>query len=402
MSTSASEAPPAQPPVRRLTRSRDNRVVAGVCAGLSRYTRVDPVVFRVVLGVLVVFGGLGALLYLLGWILMPEEGETASPVEALVGRGRSTTSPTVTVLLILASVLLVDLVLRDDFRNLVLLGLSVLGLVMLLRREGWTPPATSPPPGPAEPEQAPYAPHGPYAPSDITSTTATIRLDKPPAGDGDGEGPTAPLPPLPPRRERSKAGVIALCAALIVIGLLAAARRVLSWDIPAAGILAAGLALLGVGLLAGARGRRTRGLIPLGIVIAIVLPIVTAVDGNGRYLAKIGDRELHPTTVAGIDRDYRIGIGDIRLDLTDVPFDNGTRVETHLRTVTGDLRVSLPPNVDVVVHAKTRAGDMDLFEDRFTGTGIDRTRVNYGDDGPGGGHLDLWLNATVGDLRVVR
>lgn len=400
MTTSTSEAPQAPPPVRRLTRSRDNRVVAGVCGGLSRYTKIDPVVFRVVLGVLVVFGGLGALLYLLGWILMPEEGETASPVEALVGRGRSTTSPTVTVLLILASVLLVDLVLRDDFRNLMLLALAVLGLVLLVRREGWTPPVTAPPPGPVAPEQAPYAPHGPYAPGDTSPTASTIQLDKPSATDEDT--PTAPLPPLPPPRERSKAGVIALCAALIAIGLLAAARRLLSWDIPVAGILAAGLALLGVGLLAGARGRRTRGLIPLGILIAIALPIVTAVDGNGRYLTKVGDRQLHPTSVAEIDRDYRIGIGDIRLDLTDVPFDSGTRVETHLRTAAGDLRVWLPPNVDVVVHAKTRVGDMELFDDRFSGTGIDHTRVNYGDDGPGGGHLDLWLNAAVGDLRVVR
>lgn len=398
MTTSTSETTPAPPPVRRLTRSRDHRVVAGVCGGLGRYTGVDPVVFRVVLGVLVVFGGLGALLYLLGWILMPEDGERTSPVEALIGKGRSTVSPTVTVLLILACVLLTDLVLRDDFRNLVLLGLAVLGLVLLMRREGWPPSATTAPPGPAGPEQAPYAPHGPYATSDTSSTTDTIRLDKPPVEDA----PTAPLPPPPPPRERSKAGLIALCAALIVIGLLAAARRLLSWDIPVAGILAAGLALLGLGLLAGARGRRTAGLIPLGILIALALPIVTVVDDNGKYLNRVGDLRYNPTTVAGIDREYHVGAGDIRLDLSEVPFDNNSRVETHLRDGVGDLRIWLPPNVDVVVHAKTRVGDMELFDEHFDGVGVDRTRVNYGDDGPGGGRLTLWLDTGVGDLRVMR
>ncbi|MGH3309919.1 MAG: PspC domain-containing protein, partial [Streptomyces sp.] len=40
-------APEAAPPARRLTRSRQPKVVGGVCAGLGRYFDLDPVVFRV-------------------------------------------------------------------------------------------------------------------------------------------------------------------------------------------------------------------------------------------------------------------------------------------------------------------------------------------------------------------
>ncbi|HLZ36930.1 MAG TPA: PspC domain-containing protein [Mycobacteriales bacterium] len=59
-STTGTSAGGAPTPVRHvLTRSRDDRVVAGVCGGVGRYLGVDPVLFRVLLPVLAVFGGSG-------------------------------------------------------------------------------------------------------------------------------------------------------------------------------------------------------------------------------------------------------------------------------------------------------------------------------------------------------
>ncbi len=49
-----------------LRRSRDDRVIAGVCGGLGRYLGIDPVVVRLAALVLVVAGGTGVLLYLIG------------------------------------------------------------------------------------------------------------------------------------------------------------------------------------------------------------------------------------------------------------------------------------------------------------------------------------------------
>ncbi|MFF4408711.1 PspC domain-containing protein [Streptomyces sp. NPDC001404] len=71
------EAPPAdrhdgRPPLRR---SREPKLISGVCGGLARYFDLDPVVFRVVLGVLAVTGGLGLILYGFAWLLIPLEGE---------------------------------------------------------------------------------------------------------------------------------------------------------------------------------------------------------------------------------------------------------------------------------------------------------------------------------------
>src|SRR5688572_4389824 len=71
--------PPPRPEPRRLTRSKDDRYIAGVAGGLAKFLGLDPAVVRVVAVILVFFGGAGALLYAAAWLLVPEEG---APVPA--------------------------------------------------------------------------------------------------------------------------------------------------------------------------------------------------------------------------------------------------------------------------------------------------------------------------------
>lgn len=58
---------------RVLRRSHDDRVIGGVCGGLGRYLGVDPVLLRIAFVVLAIAGGGGVILYIVGWILIPEE-----------------------------------------------------------------------------------------------------------------------------------------------------------------------------------------------------------------------------------------------------------------------------------------------------------------------------------------
>jgi phage shock protein C len=58
-----------------LRRSKEDRVIAGVCAGLGRYLGIDPVLLRIAFVVLAIAGGGGILLYVVSWILIPEQGE---------------------------------------------------------------------------------------------------------------------------------------------------------------------------------------------------------------------------------------------------------------------------------------------------------------------------------------
>jgi phage shock protein PspC (stress-responsive transcriptional regulator) len=60
---------------RRLTRSSNDRMLAGVSGGLGRYFNVDPLLFRIAFVVLTFAGGFGLLAYLMGAVAIPEEGE---------------------------------------------------------------------------------------------------------------------------------------------------------------------------------------------------------------------------------------------------------------------------------------------------------------------------------------
>ena len=65
---------PSSNGTKRLYRPRDGRVVAGVCAGLAAYFGVDPTLVRLAFALVTVFGGLGVLIYLCAWVVIPEEG----------------------------------------------------------------------------------------------------------------------------------------------------------------------------------------------------------------------------------------------------------------------------------------------------------------------------------------
>ncbi|MDG9677311.1 PspC domain-containing protein [Micromonospora sp. DH14] len=142
-----------------LVRPRDGRYLAGVCAAIGRATNTDPVLWRVLLAVLGFFGGIGILVYVAAWLIIPNEGDTASPVESMLGRGRSSMSPvTVIVLGILVAASFAYIV-TDAFRA-VLLGAAILVAgALLLNRDGRNPrPGTPGGPPPAAPAGNPAGP----------------------------------------------------------------------------------------------------------------------------------------------------------------------------------------------------------------------------------------------------
>ena len=67
---------------RRLSRSRDNTMIAGVCAGLAKYLDLDPTVMRLVFVLLALAGGHGVLIYFILWIVMPHEQPASSVTPA--------------------------------------------------------------------------------------------------------------------------------------------------------------------------------------------------------------------------------------------------------------------------------------------------------------------------------
>jgi phage shock protein C len=59
---------------KKLYRSTKNRVLGGVCGGLGEYFDIDPSLVRLLWLVIVFMGGGGVLIYIILWIILPEEG----------------------------------------------------------------------------------------------------------------------------------------------------------------------------------------------------------------------------------------------------------------------------------------------------------------------------------------
>ncbi len=59
--------------MKKLHRPAEDRKLAGICGGLGEYFDLDPVFFRLFFLASLLFGGLGAVAYLILWIMVPEK-----------------------------------------------------------------------------------------------------------------------------------------------------------------------------------------------------------------------------------------------------------------------------------------------------------------------------------------
>ena len=99
----AFSAPPPSPfaagapyqPVGQLTRSRANRMIAGVCAGFALHYGWDLNLVRIITVLIIVLTGVGAIAYLAAWIIIPEEPyflpspSVSAPMPPVAGSGPS-------------------------------------------------------------------------------------------------------------------------------------------------------------------------------------------------------------------------------------------------------------------------------------------------------------------------
>lgn len=74
---------------KRLTRSMDNQVIAGVCGGVGEYFNVDPTWVRLLAVLLIFASGFGLVAYIVGWIVIPRgQLKTAATAEQPIAAAR--------------------------------------------------------------------------------------------------------------------------------------------------------------------------------------------------------------------------------------------------------------------------------------------------------------------------
>jgi phage shock protein PspC (stress-responsive transcriptional regulator) len=403
MSTDTTTPPPqyerrGYPPLTDLRRSRTDRHIAGVSGGLGRYAGIDPLIVRILFVVLTIFGGSGILFYALGWLLVPEEGESESEGQRIMN-GRSTRSKgsiLALIIVVIAGVVAIGATIDSGpgVGGLGLLAVVGLGAVLLLRNghrdhppvqgpvHGPVPPPAEPgaygqtpgtaysaaaPPAPASapvaaqaaaspPPQAAASPPPQTASFTPPAQTATFTPPPPPIGPTYPVYTPPPVPPAPPK-ERSVLGRVTLSVALVVVGLLIGWNAATDSDVPARVVVAAALGVIGAGLVVGAFIGRARGLVVWGVILTALASIAAFVpdvpmDGG------VGDRTWRPGTVADLRSTYELGIGDAELDLSQLDLSTADVQRVEVRQGVGDLTIVVPDDVVVRIDADVQGGDL--------------------------------------------
>ena len=320
--TDTTDTPTPSAPARELHRSRTDRQLTGVAGGLGEYFEISPWFFRLAFIVLTLVGGAGILLYIVAALVIPDEGRNESVVSEALRRRRD--RPWMLAGLGLVGIALISLFAHADFWpnsglawTLLLLG----ALAIVLAQRGTS--------------DEPAAP----AVTDPDAPTAAVAAPAP--------RPRKPSLFLP--------GLGVLLAAAGVLALVDAAGADIRWD----SALAVGAIATGVAVAAGALfQRRTGGLALVGIVLAASAIAISAIDV--RLDGPVGERDYHPFQASELDREYDVAIGELTLDLSDVPLRAGeTEIEANVGI--GELRLIVPDDVPVDVEATASAGDVNVF-----------------------------------------
>lgn len=384
---------------RALRRSRADRKVAGVAGGLGRWLDVDPTVLRVVFVVLAFFGGSGVVLYGVAWLVVPEEGAT---------QGTVPTGETVrTALLIGALTVAVVLALAGAGDGHVAWPVLVVGLVLAVvlvgrdnRRSAAgrsaAPGTSTPPPAPhvAQSSPPPSPPSSPQSAPAGSGTEPTVVLEKQPAW----HPPVAPLP-VPERPRRTGPLLFGPALALLALGLgVLGLYDAQGGDVAPAAYPALALTIVGLLLIVGAFVGRPGGLVLLGLVAALALPVTAIADPT---YSGSRDLQVAPTSAAGLLGAYHVPAGRIRLDLRNLDPATLDGRSLDVSVGAGEVVVLVPQSVQVSYDAVVDFGGHIDVDGRVDDGWSPELRGTDGPPDPQAG-LALQLSADFGQLRLVR
>ncbi len=382
-------APPPAPPRPALRRTTgDANVLGGVAAGIARSLGIDPILVRVAFVVLAIFGGSGLLLYLAGWLFIPEDGRADSMGERFVrNHGALGIAAAVVVGVLVVGPMLAWGLWGDGpgFGGVVLLFLVVAAVVALTRRgDGSEAP-------PESIGQAPTVALPPAPPGGPTSPTLALTTTPPPP-------PPAPKPP----KVKSVLGRLTVGVALLAAGALIALDVADIIDVNAVVVIGTALAVVAAGLLVGAFVGRSRGLIALGVVLVLVLIPLGALPDDIRWNAGAGagDRVYRVTSQEDLQTTYELGVGTLTLDLRRLDLTEPVAIDASLGI--GELTVLLPKDVAVTTTADAAVGSIELpGEKPLEGVDVGRTWDRPAGDDLTGGSLDLTLSTGLGQVTVI-
>lgn len=192
-------------------------------------------------------------------------------------------------------------------------------------------------------------------------------------------------------------------SALIIGGLAAAA--VLFWGAAWATAAGGGLAVavvvlgLGAGLLVGAvRGdRRLRWLALPALLLALPTAVVSAADVS--LDGGVGERRHQPSGTDPLPAEYRLGVGELVVDLRGVDWSGGRQERLALDVSVGHALVIVPPEVCVGSRARLQAGESDVLGRTSEGIDVDQDIPRTPAPGRPGLRLDVDMRLGAFEVR---
>ena len=402
---------PSEP--RRLVRRMDQRIVAGVAAGLGDYFGIDPVWVRLAFVLSALLGGAGIVLYVALWFIMPPvdgpvPGQAPLPPRMeRVARSIDRTPAWVgVVILVVGSLLLANQVL--DWHPGLFWGvvLIVVGVLLFRRTVGAdgapapAAPATTLTTTTAEPAMS----LEPAGPADTAPLLPVATADLPPATAVAEPFQPSPAPPAPvdrrrrERRERSGLGWMTIGVTLVALGVAAVLDLGGAIHVTLVQYLALALTVIGAGLLVGAFVGRARWLVVPGLLLIPCVLVASLIDVP--FTGGTGNRTVAPATSLQIQPVYHMAAGLLVLDLRDTNL--GIQpISVRATNVAGRILVLVPPNAPLDVRGRVGAGDVALFGQHFDGVRVDVRRTYGSTETPGSpGLLTLDLETSLGQVEV--
>ena len=399
--TNTTEAPDAPVVTRELVRPREGRIVAGVAQGLANRYDLPVLLIRVIFVLLTFAGGLGVALYAAGWFLIRSDDEATTPAERIFS-GASTSRSWLGIGLVFLAIL----ILLDNFTFLSTgivwsVGLLVVGVLLytgdlprLVRNQG-------------NDEQEGVQ----QMTTTETPTAALVETDTP-SGPGDAGGavpptptPTPPvLPPPPPKpKETSYLGRITIGVVLVSLGVLALLDNIpgLPIEPQPRHYIALATVVVGLGLMVGGFVGRARWLILIGALLVPTLLFSPVFEydwdaGDGNEF----DRTFSPDTFAELEESYTQDVGNLVIDLTDLPWD-GETVDLTVAVDAGNIEIWIPPGVGLEGEASVDVGHVGAFGRESSGLG--NPSLQFDNPGPAGTVvLDAAVDLGNIDIQVGR
>jgi phage shock protein PspC (stress-responsive transcriptional regulator) len=436
-----------------IRRSATDVKLTGLCGGVAQHWGVDPVLVRVGWALLALSGGIGLVLYVAGWLLIPVQGSDKALVDDLFGESvRRWPKEMWITLVVVASIVMV--MIFGSFSPFGIAPAIVIAVIWYFGfykgRHGKPDRATTPsrdaetePAQPSEPHFVRY--QGPptaftqaaeawqrrveehtrqVAAGGRTAETSAHDWPTPPAANLSPPTPDpevvehtaflaepdpigiyaepAPLPPV--KMSDTKSAKRLRMVSLIVLGLTLSGLGVVQGvgiALPLVAYLAAALMVIGLTLLAATWFGLARGLLPVGVILAIAVLIVAA--GGPQLRVPVETTSSHAYTtlaelpVAGDTEDF----GRLSVDLSQLAVTADTSYTAHVDL--GELQVTVPKDVHVVVNYTADVGAVHAYGDEIQ-AGSELTG-QFTDPQPAqqGQHtLTLNLSVDAGNIQVQR